>query len=420
MGKTYKRKNFKTGSLLVILFLGIYIPSLVHWLSGNTTETEILRMGSIEDAITLEGYIIRDEEVLKTPFEGKCITTVSEGAKIPAGFKVATVLNSSSETLLEDMKALDIQIVKAHKEKLQNQDIFSEDINKIENEISRKVRLIQDENNKNSLVNIKQLRADIDGLISKEASIFGKTSGADAYVTSLELEKQKLQQQINANTRDIYSPFPGTVSYMLDGNEEVLKPEGISSLTPKFLENLKLGQMENTEIRNNVQAGKPVAKIIKDIYSNFVFVLEPEQAVLFKVDDSVKVRVREIDKLVDGVVDYKSAEEDGKYIISIKVDRGTGEMSSLRKLYADIVRRSYQGLKVPLKSLRDISEDGTRAKIVLVVANAAKIMDVKIKGKDTEFAIIENIEEKANEGISLYSAYAVNPANIQEGQEINR
>ncbi|MCR4434284.1 MAG: HlyD family efflux transporter periplasmic adaptor subunit [Clostridiales bacterium] len=415
-----KRKKMRAGSFLVIMFLLIYMPSLVHWLWGKSVDTEILKMGTIEDVVSAEAYLVRDEEVLKTPFEGKCITGVKEGDKVPAGYKVATILNESSEKVLEKIRELDVEIIKAQKEKFQNQEIFMEDIGKIEDEIAQKVELIQEESSRNSLVNVKQLREDINGLIQKKASIFGQTSTSDTFINSLKAQKLKLQEQINSNTREIYSSTPGIISYMIDGNEGTLTPAAISNLTPESLKGLKTDKVENTALRNHVEANKPFAKIIKDVYSYMVFVLEPERAKKFKVDDAVKVRVGEISREMDGVVDYKSDEEEGKFIIAVKIDRGISEMAGLRKVNADIVRNSYKGLKIPLKSLKDISPDGTRAKIVLVDANYAKTREVKIVGRDEEFAIIANAEEKATDGISLYCTYVANPGNVQEGQVINQ
>ena len=73
---------------LLILFLCLYIPSFYSWVRGGDIRTDIAKYGSIEDSINIEAYIIREEELLKAPFSGKCILNYNEGTKVPAGAKV--------------------------------------------------------------------------------------------------------------------------------------------------------------------------------------------------------------------------------------------------------------------------------------------------------------------------------------------
>lgn len=415
-----RKQRIKIGSFLLMIFLLIYIPSLIHWIYGRDITTEILRYGTIEDSVNAEGMLVRDEEVLKSPFDGNCITTVNEGDKIAVRYRVATILNSASSKLLDDIKNLDLRIVKAQKEKSENQDFFSEDIGKIEGDIAQKLTLVVDDCNNNSLMRVRQYREEIDGLIRKKASIFGGSSNSDAHITSLKKEKESLQAQINSNTREIYSESSGVVSYMIDGNEDALKPSAIQDFTPKFLSSVKTGKMENVADKNIVQAGKPFAKIIKDIDCYVVFALEPSKAKMFKVDDSVKVRINEINRVIDATVEYKSNEEDGKYIVAVKIDKALSEMTGLRKVNADLIKNSYYGLKVRLQSLRDIDMKKMEAKLVIVSANNASIRAVQILGKNDEFAIIKNPDDKNKDSISLYNTYVVNPENIQEGQVISQ
>jgi len=52
--------------------------------------------------VTTDAYIVRDETVINSPSDGISIRNVEEGEKVGVGDTIATVLNKSSEKLLED------------------------------------------------------------------------------------------------------------------------------------------------------------------------------------------------------------------------------------------------------------------------------------------------------------------------------
>jgi hypothetical protein len=129
--------------------------------------------------------------------------------------------------------------------------------------------------------------------------------------------------------------------------------------------------------------------------------------------------MNEINKTSTGTIDYISPSFSGKYIISIKLNKYISEVAGLRITNIDLVVKHYEGLKVPISSLKDVDLSQKKAKIIIVDANYAKIKDVSIIGYDSVFAIINNLKEKDKNGIGLYDVYVVKPGNIKEGQIIN-
>lgn len=239
MPEENKRKingKVKLGGLLIALFLLLYIPSFIFWIYGKNIHTDIIRMGELEDYVTTDAYIVRDETVINSPSDGISIRNVEEGEKVGVGDTIATVLNKSSEKLLEDLKTLDLRIIEAKREKTKNDNFFSEDIKKLDQEIQEKLVLVIKKSNKNSISEVKQIKNEIDELIKKKATILGDLSYTDANIKALENEKRILQDSINANKRNIVSNLSGIVSYVIDGYEEILNPEKIPEITPEMLE----------------------------------------------------------------------------------------------------------------------------------------------------------------------------------------
>ncbi|MDP4092037.1 MAG: HlyD family efflux transporter periplasmic adaptor subunit [Bacillota bacterium] len=414
-----KNRKLKIGSFIVALFLIVYIPSLFHWMGGSSIHTDLIRMGTIEDSINVDGIVVRNEEVLISPFNGKCIREAEEGEKVPYNFGVATILNDSSEKILSNIKTLDLRITQALKERNKNQNFFSDDIKKLDSDIDKDVTSIIGSSNNDDMSGIKQYTDDINSLIQKKTQIMGNGGTPDAFLNSLYQQKKNLNDQLKQNTREIISKYPGIISYSTDGNEAVLNPEAISQLAVKTINSIKAGKpVKNANII--VQAGKPFAKIIKDFEYHMVFVLDAQDAGSFKIGDSVKVRMNDIAQVVSASVEYKSNEESGKCILSVSTDQYTNQISGLRRINADLIKSSYSGLEVPVSSLKNIDLSNGKADIFVLDANYATLKQVKITGKNKENAIIENFEGQKEDSIALYDTYIVNPTNIKEGQMINQ
>ncbi|MCX8131968.1 MAG: hypothetical protein N3I35_17950 [Clostridia bacterium] len=415
-----KMTKIKAGSFLIIIFLLLYIPSVINWAYGDSIVTDIVRIGELEDSINTEAFIVRNEEVLESPFEGNCIPEIGEGEKVPAFSNIATVLKKDSDDILEALKSKELEIIKAQRGKSKNLDIFSEDIAKLENEIEEKVKLVVYEGNRNNLLKIRQLKEDIDGLIQKKATIAGDTGSADTYIKSLKQQKENIQMQIRMNTRKIVSKNSGIISYVIDGYENMLRPDSIKDIKPEFLGNIKENKFFEFTGSISVESGKPFAKVIKDLDCYLVVALGKSKADRLKTGDTIDVRLNEVSKTVNGLVTYKSTEIQNRYIFAIRIDKGVSETSRLRKINTDIILRHYKGYRVPVSSLRDVDMKNMKAKIVINKSNYASVRDVTIKGTDEEFAIIANVDEKDKNSIGLYDIYVVRPGNIQEGQMINK
>jgi len=420
MNKENKGKKFKISSFILLMFLLLYIPSVLHWLTEKNVSTDYLRNGFIEDSVNADGILIRNETVYNSPFDGKYIPEVGEGEKVAAGGRIATLMTASSLQLLDELENYNQRIIKAQIEKNKNREFFSEDIERLDNEIGKKIKVIVNETNNNSLFKIEQIKSDIDRLVHKKAEIYGGRSTADTYIDHLKNERDSLQHRIKDNTKGEISTSPGIVSYVIDGLEEKLHPSVINELTVEYLENLKISIPDvNANIRD-VTAGKPYVKVIDNLRCYIAVIVKADKAKAFEPGMKPRVRIYDIGKEIRGTIEYISPEESGKAVVVVGIDRCIDETAGIRKVNIDLIKNSYEGLKVPLRSLMDVDLENNKAKIILVKANYASIREVEIVVASDEYAIIKSADNSGNKGISLYDSYIINPQNIEEGQIINK
>jgi putative membrane fusion protein len=417
-GSSLKRLTF--GSLLILLFMLLYIPSLLNWLSGSTVSSDILRNGILEQAVSVKGVILRNEELVKaSPFDGRIITKIAEGEKTPAFSSIATVLNKNSEALLAEMETINAKIVKARMEKAEKTDFFSEDLEKLDGEIGLKVQGLITACNSSSFEDMGQYRREIEQIVEKKAEIIGEGS-TDTYVNSLKKQKDSLQKKLGMNTVDVLSDQSGIVSYVIDGLEQALNPDNLETLTPSQLDNLRAEYEKRRESDGMAHAGKPAAKIIKGTEIYIAAVVKTESTQGLKADERIQLRISDKNLETAGTVRFIGKPENGRCIIVIAISRGTDILSAEREVDADIVRQTEEGLKVPVKCLRNFSKDGTKAEIMLIKANVTAKRTVDIVSRDEEYAIIRTPEKELTKTVNLYDTYIVNPDRVIEGEIVQK
>jgi len=413
------KKSRKTTSFIVIAFIIIYIPSLFKWFYGDSIATAIIYNGKIEDAINTDAIIVRNEVLIEAPFDGEYIPLYEEGEKAAANSVIATVLKESASGLLNEVNEINKKIIFAKQEKNKISGIFNSDIEKLDNEIGNKVNLLIDEINNNRMDGIVRIKKEIDDIIQKKAMIIGNEQSNDVYIQSLIEQKENLEKQMSQSIEEKSTPFSGIVSYSVDGYEDILKPSAIKDITPDLFSKLMADKEQNTEKGSRkASAGKPFAKIAKDLEVYLVICKDTEDLDFFNEGDAILIRINDISKVVQGTVNYISEEQSGKKVVSFKIDKYSNELSALRKLNIDLIKSTYEGLMVPLRSLLNVNKTKMTANIVIVKANYASIREVRIEGYNSEYAVITGLNPEKS--VSLYDTYVTNPKNIEDGQVISQ
>ncbi len=414
-------RRLTLGGLLAAIFLLLYIPSLMTWLSGGTIAQDILRIGTIEESINANGVLIRDEVLIESPaLEGRVIAEIAEGEKTPAYSLVATVLNSKSDTLLQEMEEINRKIVKARLEKAEKADFFSEDLVKLDEEIGRQVSNIIAACNIQSFSDIGRYRQEIGKIVEKKAEIVGENT-TDSYIKSLKQQKLAVQNKLKMNTVQVVSNVSGIVSYIIDGYETVLTPKNIESLKPAQLDKISKDYANYSVNDGGAQAGKPLVKVIRSNDLYIASVISAAEAKNFKAGDSIKIRINDIGLETNGeVISSGQADKDGRVVLVVMSNRGSDQLSSSRVVNMDFIKKNEEGLKVPLRSLLNISHDGTTAELMLVKYNVAALRKVEILSRDEEYAIIRTPENEIKQTVNLYDTYILNPEKIKEGEIVGK
>lgn len=382
MKQNKKKMNSKKQMIVILILIGIiaYSIYMVYHLLIKPTDAFIVENGSLSLEEMVQGYIIREETVLKGEnYKNGLVQIKAEGEKVAKGEAVFRYYTTGEENLKKKIKELDTKIQEAW-EKENN--LPSSDIKLLEQQIETK---LNDMFHVNDLQKIKEYKKDLNSSITKKAKIAGELSPAGSYLKKLIEERSEYENQLNSGSEYLSAMKSGVVSYRVDGLEEVLVPSNFGALSKNMLEelNLKTGQIIST----SEEAGK-----IIDNFSCYIACilenknLEEKQA---KVGDILKIRLSN-SKEIESEIVYISKESEQEDLVVFKLQQCVEELINYRKISFEIIWWNETGLKVPNSAIKQETEN-----LQYVIRKRNGFTDkiyVKILKHGEKYSIIENYE----------------------------
>ena len=293
----------------------------------------------------------------------------AEGERVEKGGTVFRYYTKGESDLIKKIEELDIKIDEA----LQKENtIPTADTKILESKIDNKLNEVY---RKNSLSQISEIKKEIEEAITKKAQIAGDLSSAGSYVKKLINERAEYENQLNSGTENVMTEKAGTVSYKVDGLENVLNPNDFSNISSKLLEdlNLKAGQI----IEDSEESGK----VINNFQFYIATIMNSTEAKEAKVGDKLKLRIassKEISVTIAHII-----EENEKRVIIFETNQYLPELISYRKISIEVIWWSDNGLKVPNSAIMEEGE------MNYVTRNRAGYLD-KILRKNENYAIVES------------------------------
>lgn len=388
--KKINRKKQIIFIALLMIFL-CYTIYMVYRLVIKPTDTFIVENGKISLEESVQGYIIRDETVLKGEnYKNGLVRIKAEGEKVAKGEAIFRYYTKGEEDLKKKIEELDIKIQEAW-EKEEN--IFSSDIKLLETQIETKLDEIY---HINDMQKIREYKKDLNSYITKKAKIAGEKSPSGSYLKKLIEERSEYENKLNSGSEYLTSTRSGVVSYRVDGLEETLTPSNFGNLSKKVLEgfNLKTGQIVSTS--------EECGKIIDNFSCYIACILKNEnlEEKGAEVGDSLTLRLSNSEEVKAEIV-YISKESEQEDLVIFKLNKYVEELINYRKISFDIIWWNETGWKVPNEAIKTETDD-LKYVIRKRVGYTEKIY-VKILKEGEKYSIIENYEsgkELLEKGVS--------------------
>jgi hypothetical protein len=305
---------------------------------------------------------------------GNIVQLKNEGKKVAKGEAIYRYSLENEEEINKKIEELDVQIQQA----LQKENnIFSTDIKLLESQIEEK---LEDVYENTDVQKIEQYKKEISNAITKKAKIAGSLTTNGSYVKQLIEQRSNYENQLNSNSKYVYSNKSGIISYKIDNLETKLTVGDFGYLNKEFLEslNLKTGQI--------IASNSTKAKVIDNFNCYIACVSKTEEAAKSEVGNSVKLRLPNSEEIPAKIV-HKSSEANNETVLVFEIQQGVESLINYRKISFDIIWWSDSGLKVPNTAIK---YEGDFAYVLRNRAGYSEKILVKVLRQNDNYSIVSN------------------------------
>lgn len=332
--------------ILIVTFVAILFYGYRYVSSPVKTETAIL--SQLENTITVDTYVIRNEWVYHAENSGTLYNYVSEGARVGKDALISTVYRGSvDEELIRELNNIDIKIEKLSRTIEQNER-FTKDNSSIENKIENIKNNIISSSVKNDASKIAEYKSALNYMVG------GEKENQINEVNALVEQKRRMQAQLSGDKSDVYSAISGVFSGNVDGYENVLTPESIVKFRVGDVVMIPDNE-KRPRVSNTVNANEAILKVVDNHNWYTMSVMSAQKAEQLRDKKSVLIRFEDLPgEEVSATVEYISTEEsdESNVVVVLKSDQYLEGVYSMRQGKMDIIVNRYIGYEVPIHAIR--------------------------------------------------------------------
>ncbi|WP_458407745.1 HlyD family efflux transporter periplasmic adaptor subunit [Anaerotignum sp.] len=259
--KNRRRKNSNMiMPLIVFAIIAIYLAGqMIHLASKrDDINVETVAYGTIDTPEIYTGLILREEYVVTSTRAGQPFYQYSQGDYVPKGAVVCTVKDTDTTDRLEaELTQIDKDILKSQKTRT-DLSAFSEDIARLEDNVSRTVDAYAGRSMKNSLSYMYTMKSQVESFMDQRNQIW-LTENVES-LSQLTEEKNIYEEQLAKSMSSLTASEAGVLCLSYDGLEEKYNPEMAEDIKKKEIGSAKTEYISKAK---NVAKGDTLFKIVK-------------------------------------------------------------------------------------------------------------------------------------------------------------
>lgn len=368
----------KTSPLMKILPIAVLAAVLVYFAVqlynylSDPVNTTLVTAGQAEDTIALNGWLLRDEEVLPAQ-SGTLSRARQEGERVGVGQVLARVYaNDGALQTVSQIETLELQLQ-------QLQFALTSYLNpdaalKLDTSITGDILTLRQSLTGGDYTAAEGDIAPLKAAVLKRDHPYASQEEIQTEIKSVEGQIKSLESSLSGTT--VTARASGTYSAVCDGYETVLTKTFLEDVTPG-----KLARLRPVDEQSNM------GKLIYGDTWYYVVTLPEEQASYLKSQGAVTLRfAKGFDQNIRMQVVSVSAPEDGQAAVTLSCRKYLAQTTLLRHQAADVILRTYEGLRVPSNALR-VSEEGVTG-VYCVDGSTAAFRPVTVLYQGQGYALV--------------------------------
>ena len=364
---------FKILSAVVLAAVVLYFGVQIYQYLVNPFSTTLTYEAQADDSIALTGWVVREEET----FHADAATlspALAEGQKVGYGQAIAMAYDSASalDTVAE-INTLELQLQQLE---FALTSILDDDASlKLDSSITGGILTLRQNLAAGDYSAASDDVSALKAAVLKSSHSYSSVDDIRADIESVQGRITQLRDSLSGAQR-ITAPRPGIYSAVCDGYETVLTPAGLDELTPSALQRL-------TAVKSDGNAGKLIYGdtwyFAAAVDASRAFDLKPGRSVTLRMAkgmaQDVTVQIRSV-----------SPEENGQVAVILQCREYLPQTTLLRHQAAELILRTYSGLRVPTTSLRQ--DEAGNTGVYCAVGSSAKFKAVQIIYRGDTYTLV--------------------------------
>lgn len=396
-------------SALFAVFILIYIGVQIWRYFYQPVETVTAVYGEVEETILLDGIVVREEGLLHAGDTGAMEFVVDEGERVGKGDLVAGIY-ADEEAIEVHRKIADLDVRIAKLQSVASQGNALIDIDTVDRAIVETMGLLltyvendQVETGAGAADSLKTR------VLSREYIKQDKTELLNT-ISQLKTEREELKKQNQNARKQITADTAGYFSRETDGYESVYVRSQLESLTPAAY--LELGKTVAVKPNDD----NVIGKIVTNNVWSFAGVVSAEDADRFQVGKSVKLKFEDASyPIVPAKIAQVTVSEDGQALVVMDATVYISQFTVPRTLRAEVVLKTYSGLRVPREALRVNEEEQTG--VYCQIDSQVKFKPVETIYETDSYYLV-SYDSTNTDGLLLYDEVVVSAKGLEDRKMI--
>ena len=347
-------------SIAVILYIGYHLMNT--W--GVKVVCSNVELTSVNETVSLDAYIMRDETVLFAETRGNLGQTAADGEKVRVNQEVAKIYSEPDTEIRSRLRNIETQL-DLLVESSQADYLTVSDTSKIDRMISDMFLKMKSETEGNQIHHATAMKNELLGMIGKRNVITTGTGTSGSVRSSDKIimlgdERRALLSQLSSVLGVVYTPTSGYYYSAADGYESIF-----SSSKADTISLADFDEMINSDPAADIlgAAGTVSGKIIRDYEWFAACPSTKEKLRLFTEGKNYKVTFPnnpefEIEMNLHKIISQTDSDD---IVLLFKTSYMPEGFAYFRSQSAEIIEVVHTGYKVPMSAVRmaDVSVDYT-------------------------------------------------------------
>jgi len=274
MSKKVSRKIF---IFAIAFFFVFYFYIQVKNIFIDAMETEYATVVTFDDTLELKCYIVRDETLINSTVSGTYNYVISEGEKLASGQTITNIYSTDSEYMIQErISELNSKIDVLNNSSVEH-NYFTLSVPKIDKDISLMLTEYRNQILSGDYSLATQCKNDLLTTLNKRYLVVNALTGFDDTIATYNDEKVRLTAKSSNDDGTVFAPKSGYFYTDIDGYENILTPELLSTGSVNEIISALNGPPETLNANT-------VGKIVSEFDWYTICVVDKDMSMLFSSD----------------------------------------------------------------------------------------------------------------------------------------